>query len=373
MKGIATYFIGFEDIASNEIQKITGQNVSHREGALIFPLKDEKDLAKLSYKAHSLQKVMLLLQEFEYEDEESLNKIDVDFSQYLDGKTFRVNCIHDETAELSGMEIAAKVGEFIVNKTGAKANMDNPDIIFLIYIYNCNAYLCIDYSGIDLSKRDYKIYNHPSSLNGSVAYSLLKTAGWKPGKSLLDPMCGSGIIPIEAGLEYAKRSPHSFIKDKLSFTKLIDFDFNSVDEEILENKKTDSKIYCSDYVLASIRATKNNAKIAEIDKIINPTKCDLEWLETKFDEKSIDIIATHPPSVSRHSNVKELNKVYGELFYQAEYILKDDGKVAIISNSSEEIINAAENNKFTLVEKKEVWQRKHRFEVMVFSKSNQKV
>lgn len=370
MEGIATYFSGFSDIAAKEIENITGQKAKEKTGALVFPVNSLQELATLAYKGQSLHKVMLLLEVIEYEEEESLENLKADVSSWVNEKTFRVNCIHDETAEVSGMEIAAKAGEVIVNKTGAKASMKNPDVIFVIYIYNSVAYLCVDFSGFDLSKRDYKIYNHPSALNGAIGYCFIKTTGWEPGMSIMDPMCGSGIIPIEAAFEYTGKSPRHFQKDRFAFTKFLDFDFEKTDKEAKENKKSENKIYCSDQLLASLRATKNNAKIAEVDRIISPTKCDLEWLETKFDEKSIDVIATHPPSVSKHSNVKELKKVYNELFYQAEYILKDEGVIGVISNTEKEIVEAAQNNKFSLKEKRQVWQRRHEFTVMIFNKNS---
>lgn len=365
---MATYFLGFEDIASKEIEKIIGKKAEPRQGVLAFPVDSLEELATLTYKTQSLHKVMLLLEEIEYDDSQSLENLKAEVSSWVDEKTFRVNCIHDETAELSSMELAAKAGEVIINKTGAKVSMENPDVIFVIYIYNSKAYLCVDFSGFDLSKRDYKIYNHPSALNGAVAYCFLKTTQWEPGMSMSDPMCGSGVIPIEAAFEYANKSPRYFLKDRFAFLKFLDFDFKKIDSEIKENKKVQSAINCSDQLLASLRATKNNAKIAEVGFIINSTKCDLEWLETKFDEKSIDIIATHPPSVAKHSNIKELFKVYDELFYQAEYILKDEGTIGVISNTKKEIIQAAEKNKFRLEHEREIWQRRHKFIVMIFKK-----
>lgn len=375
MKALGICSEGFEKAAAIEINEITGKETVEELGGVSFEAENNEEIAELCYRAQSLHKVMLVLGEFNTDNlEDNLGeKIKkTDFGSWLNG-TFRVNVYHEKELDVSGMDLAAKAGEFIINKTNAKADMENPKVIVLVYIHGQKGYFGIDFAGITLSKRDYKIYNVPSSLNASTAYCLLRMAGWAPGKIVLDPMCGSGIIPIEAGLSYAKKPPHFHIKDKLAFTRFMDFDFSAVDKEAVENDKKigrEAKLHCADHLLAALRATKNNAKIADIDRIISATKIDLEWLETKYDEKFFDFIITHPPSISKYSNVKELEKMYNEFFYQAEYILKDDGIVAVLANSSDGFLKACENNKFQMISENQVWQGKHKFSLMIFKKQN---
>lgn len=375
MKCLGVCAEGFEKAASAEIHEITGKECTEEKAAVKFEADSYKEIAEVTYRTQTLQKVMLVLGEFSFDDITSKLKEEVDradFGDWLKG-TFRVNVYHNEELEMRGMDLAAEAGEYIIDKTNAKARMENPDVIVLVYVINDKCYFGIDFAGINLSKRDYKIYNAPSSLNSATAAGLLKKAGWSPGKVLLDPMCGSGIIPIEAALAYANKPPHFHLKEKLAFTKFMDFDFEKIDKNMYENDKKlgkEANIHCADYVLAALRATKNNAKIADVDRIMNPTKIDLEWLETKYDEKSIDYIVTHPPSPSRHSNTKELKKLYDEFFYQAEYILKDDGVVAVLADSSELFGEAAEKNNFSLDSTEYVWQGQHRFVLMLFRRSS---
>ncbi|MFW5991140.1 MAG: methyltransferase [Candidatus Nanoarchaeia archaeon] len=366
---------GFEEAAKLEVNEITGKPVEGHKACVSFETESYEEIARVCYSTQSLYKVLLMFNEFEYQDLEKELKEHIDkteFGSWFDNRKFRANVFHFEDLDIGGMELAALAGEYVIDKTGAKADMENWDVIFLVFVHKGKCYFGIDFAGLNLSKRDYKIYNNPSSLNAVTAISLLKMAGWTPGKILLDPMCGSGVIPIEAALAYLKKPPHFHLKDKLAFTRFMDFDFSVVDETQAENTKTGGKeanIYCSDHVLAALRATKNNAKIADVDKVISATKCDLEWLETKFDERSIDFIITHPPAVSKHSNLKQLKKVYNELFYQAEYVLKDTGVVGILAESMEELQEAAEKNNFAMESSKNVWQGKHKFYLMLFKKA----
>lgn len=374
MKAIGICSQGFEEEASRELKEFYKKDSTIEDACVLFDIENNSELAKITYQTQSLQKTMVLFDSFNISEdinsdiEKSIEKID--FKDWFKDRTFKADCIH-LNEDVSGMKIAAKVGEFVIKKTDAKVKMNNPNIIVLAYITKNKCYLGIDFAGIDLSKRDYRIHNHPSALNGAVAFNLLMFSGWTPNKSILDPMCGSGVIPIEAALLFSKKSPQFFRKENLAFTRFEKFNFVTIDAEVIDNISKNSKvadINCSDHVLACIRATKNNGKIADIDKIIKPTKNDLEWLETKYGEESIDFIVTHPPSMSKHADEKSVIKTFNELFYQAEFILTENGKIAIICISDALLKESAEKNGFKLIKEKQIMQGKQELTCFLFEK-----
>ena len=57
----------------------------------------------------------------------------------------------------------------------------------------------IDSSGERLHRRGWRTDALEAPLRETLAASLLALAGWQPGQALVDPMCGAGTIPIEAG------------------------------------------------------------------------------------------------------------------------------------------------------------------------------
>ena len=58
--------------------------------------------------------------------------------------------------------------------------------------------LCIDSSGPGLWRRGYRQRTAKAPLRENLAAALLMLTGWTGDRPLLDPMCGSGTIPIEA-------------------------------------------------------------------------------------------------------------------------------------------------------------------------------
>ena len=106
-----------------------------------------------------------------------------------------------------------------------------------------------------------------------------------------------------------------------------------------------------------IKAAEKNAKIAAVNSLINFSRTDIEWLDTKFKEHSIDKIISYPPQISKLIPAKELEKLFKELFYQANYILNPKGRIVLISTEgriNDLLEKAAEMHKFKLLSKKEI-------------------
>ena len=91
--------------------------------------------------------------------------------------------------------------------TGGKrpsVDTSSPDISITIHIHGENVKLFLDLSGESLHRRGYRHEAGPAPLKENVAAAMLIRAGWpdiaKGGGPLLDPMCGSGTIPLEGAL-----------------------------------------------------------------------------------------------------------------------------------------------------------------------------
>ncbi len=65
----------------------------------------------------------------------------------------------------------------------------------------------LDTSGEALFKRGYRREADLAPLRENLAAGLIALSGWTPGTPLLDPLCGSGTIAIEAALIAADRAP----------------------------------------------------------------------------------------------------------------------------------------------------------------------
>ena len=112
---------------------------------------------------------------------------------------------------------AQKVKDAIVDHfrslSGARPSVDlaRPDLRVNVYLDRDQATLSIDLSGDSLHKRGYRIEGGKAPLKENLAAAILIRAGWPAvaaaGGQLIDPMCGSGTLPIEAALMAADFAP----------------------------------------------------------------------------------------------------------------------------------------------------------------------
>ncbi|GMQ96151.1 MAG: bifunctional 23S rRNA (guanine(2069)-N(7))-methyltransferase RlmK/23S rRNA (guanine(2445)-N(2))-methyltransferase RlmL [Gammaproteobacteria bacterium] len=112
---------------------------------------------------------------------------------------------------------AQKVKDAIVDQlrelTGARPSVDRvrPDVRINAHVDRDVATIAIDLSGDSLHRRGYRRQSGPAPLKENVAAAILLLARWPEmaaaGKPLLDPMCGSGTLLIEAALMAADVAP----------------------------------------------------------------------------------------------------------------------------------------------------------------------
>lgn len=373
MNGLAITSKGIENTAAVEIKELIGADSKIEEGCVTFDFNGISELCLLCYKCQSADRIIYLIGDFEFKNffeefEKFINK--TDFNEWTDGhKKFKVECIRLGMHEFNSVDVETKAGQFILKKSkGKKIQVDMKDceLIFFVYISNNKCYFGIDFCGFELYKRGYKIFTHSSSLRSTIAYALIRESGFKKKESMIDPFSRDGVIPIEAAF-YANDFPASYYKkDKFAFLKLkldIDFEkfFLDADKSI---KKKKSSLYSFDHSFKYVDYSRKNAKIAGVDKQINFSRVELEWLDIKFKKESIDRAVTSPLT----SKSADLNKIYNEFFYQCEYILKKKGTIAVISKMPDLLKNYALKHNFKILREKDVWMGEQLLKITVFEK-----
>jgi putative N6-adenine-specific DNA methylase len=380
MKGIVVINRGFESICAEEIKEILGKktNVEEKNGFVLFDFKDFEEIFTMCYKSQSASQVFLLLNQFPLNDSSTaLSKLD--FSGWL-GKKFSIQTIKtgESDEEISSQEIAQDFGAAIAEKTGTNAVYKNADANFVALVASDNkiCYFGVDFSGEDLGRRDYRIFVGNKSLKGNVAYSLIRLAGFDSKKSLFDPFCGSGEIPIEAALLATGFSPRHYAKDKFPFRKLSQFekfDFDSFFEKLDKEAKLETKTHITslDRNFKFVNQSQKNAKIAGIVKKIDFSRLELEWLDTKFKKESVDCFVTIPIQPSNALAPDFVDKIYKEIFFQLEFILAKEGKAvfAVRKGPAVELLKKhAEAKKFKPAEEIAFWVGKEEWAAIDFQK-----
>ncbi|HLD04627.1 MAG TPA: THUMP domain-containing protein [Candidatus Nanoarchaeia archaeon] len=371
MQGLVITDQGLEETAIEELKELIQAEGKTLEPCIVeFSIKKEQDLCLLAYKAQSIRQVMLLLGKAPCKsDLESVEKAakklakEVDWKVWLKkGASFRCNAEHTEETDFNSMDLARVVGGEVFDllkslKLDPKVSLKNPEVILFALKGEKQLCLGMDFAGRDLSKRAYKIYHHSSALKGTIAYAAVRFSGFKPNECLVDPFAGSGIIPIEAALFSSGFSVNHFNKG-LAFQKVNKLKVKDKDFDRWEKVRELMAVQGSDHLLMHIKASQNNAKIAGVDKWAKFSKGDVEWLDTQFKKQSVGHIVTHPPEPSQHSSERDIEKVYREFFYQADFILKKGGNLTVLATKKGLLLRMAEERKFKVEAEREVWSGK---------------
>ena len=174
-------------------------------------------------------------------------------------------------------------------------NTKTPDMRIVGFMDARNFTIYLDTSGEALFKRGWRMETGDAPLRENLAAGLLRTAGWKPGVPLFDPMCGSGTILIEAAQIVAGIPPG--LKREFAFEK-----FHQFDETEWQAIKASAKphplpaepsIFGSDISGDMVVMTRNNLNKAGI-RFEVPLK-QIEAQEIKAPTTQPGVLLTNPP------------------------------------------------------------------------------
>ncbi|MBI4017252.1 MAG: hypothetical protein HY363_06190 [Candidatus Aenigmarchaeota archaeon] len=348
IKCLAVVHQGTEDTTQKELVELGAADISVLEGAVLFSEQDLKTLCSIAYQIRSATKIIWIL----CSGKNILEEISKTELSIVKERTFAVESEITEVGE-------AEIAEQIIEKTKNKVSLTTPDVLFYAGRFSQTIFFGVDLTGIDLGKRDYRIFLGPSNIKGTLAYSLLKTSGWNETKTLLDPFCQSGTVVIEAALASLQKPTAFHQKKNLAFVKLMEENiFSAVDNKIIPEKKL--LIYAFDPHFKHISATQKNAKIAEVNKCLQYSRQDIDWLDIKVEPDSIDCIVTCLPAE------RDLKK--GDipaLFLRSKKIMKKNGTITLLAKTKQqEILDAGKD--YTLKEHRTVWQGQSALSIMMF-------
>ena len=236
-------------------------------------------------------------------------------------KTFSVDSVVYSEEFRNSRFVTYKVKDAIVDwfreKLGTRPNISvsNPDIRLNIHIAEDKATLSLDSSGESLHRRGYRQEQVEAPLNEVLAAGMILMTGWKGECDLIDPMCGSGTIAIEAALIARNISPGVFRKE-FAFEKWNDFDqelFDRIYNDDSQEREFEHHIYGYDIDMKAVNTAALNVRAAGMTKDITIAQKDFKDFEQPA-EKSI--IVMNPPYGERIStpNLLGTYKMIGERF-----------------------------------------------------------
>jgi putative N6-adenine-specific DNA methylase len=170
-----------------------------------------------------------------------------------------------------------------------------PDMRIVGFLDDRNFTVYLDTSGEALFKRGWRDETGDAPLRENLAAGLLRVSGWKPGKTLFDPMCGSGTILAEAAQMVAGIPPGA--RRSFAFERFHDFqaaDWQAIKGSVKPNPlPTEPTIFGSDISGDMVAMTRSNLAKAGIQFEV-PLK-QIEAQEVKAPSETPGILLTNPP------------------------------------------------------------------------------
>ena len=223
-------------------------------------------------------------------------------------------------------------GEVAANKAEANAQ------VFVVRIVNDECEISADSSGELLHRRGYRQEVAKAPLRETLAAAMILASGWRAGESLIDPMCGSGTIPIEAAM-IARRIPPG-LRRQFQFMRWPSFDA-SLWKELVSGSESEIRnvtgtIRGADRDAGAVIAATHNAERAGVASDIELATQPLsESLEAFEDVEGQGWILTNPPYGIRVGETGDLRNLYARLGAVAKEkkswrvgVLTDDPRLA---------------------------------------------
>ena len=305
---IAKTFQGLENVLAKELTDLGANNI--QTGRRMVSFTGDKELM---YRANfALRTAIRILKPIKHFKAESADQVydavkAIDWNQYLNNETsFAVDSVVFSQEFRHSKFVAYKVKDAIVDyfreKTGSRPNISvtHPDLQLNIHIAENDCTLSLDSSGESLHRRGYRQEAVEAPLNEVLAAGMILMTGWDGECDLIDPMCGSGTIAIEAALIARGIAPGVFRKE-YAFEKWPDFDkemFDRIYNDESQEREFTHKIYGYDINRNAVDIATRNVKAAGLSKEIEIAQQDFHKF-TQPAEKSI--IITNPPYGERIS------------------------------------------------------------------------
>lgn len=219
LRFFATAPKGMEGLLANELRQLEAADVQPGRAGVGF----EGDLGcayRICLWSRIANRVLMPITTFPASSPEALydGVLAIDWTRHLasDG-TLAVYFSTVQSAISHSRFGAQKVKDAICDQlrheTGQRPSVDRvqPDLSVNVFLHRDQATVNIDLSGESLHRRGYRLEGVSAPLKENLAAAILVRAGWpdlaQAGRALVDPMCGSGTLSIEAAMIAADIAP----------------------------------------------------------------------------------------------------------------------------------------------------------------------
>jgi len=155
---------------------------------------------------------------------------------------------------------------------------DRRGVVINVYWKHDHCWLYLNTSGDRLSNRGYRRIPHKAPMVETLAAAVLLASGYDGAAPLVNPMCGSGTLAIEAALIAAGRAP-GLLRSNYGLMHVRGFDAEAWNEvrraaARARTRRPPARIIATDIDAKAVAAARANAKTAGVDHLIEFGVCD---------------------------------------------------------------------------------------------------
>ncbi len=220
LRFVATCGAGLENLVREEVVSFGGREVTSTPGAVHWQAPTLESAYRACLWSRFASRILFQLARFEAPDPDALYREvgKIDWSDHFSARTtfavyttlVRSGLSHSHYASL---RIKDAIVDQFRSRTGKRPDIDvrRPGIRINLHVDGTAATLALDLSGDSLHRRGYRAGAGTAPLKESLAAAIVHLAGigpeLEPDTAILDPMCGSGTLLIEAALILGDSAP----------------------------------------------------------------------------------------------------------------------------------------------------------------------
>lgn len=277
-KFVAKTYAGLEEILLEELEQLGAENCKLSTRAVLFE-GDMDTMYRANYFCRYALRILWQVGEFRFRDNkqfyEEIYRYPAEKVLKSDG-TLAFSVTMKDAIFATPLFAAQLAKDAVCDRFREKyderpsVRKENPDVQFHIHIMGDRATLFLDSSGEPLYRRGYRVASHPAQISEVIAAAMVKLSGWQHDCDLIDPMCGSGTILIEAALA-ALNVPAGFFRRSFGFYRWKTFDqkrWEQIQDEADIRDDVPVNFYGSDISGRFIGMAKDNIREARLTDFI---------------------------------------------------------------------------------------------------------
>lgn len=287
---LAKTLAGLEPVLADELLALGATGIRPLKRAVAFN-GDYRLLYRANYELRTALRILLPIHSFSAHNERAFYEAvrQINWAKHMNvGDTLAVDAVAQGEVFRHSQYLGLLTKDAIVDQFRDRYNRRpnvstiGPSLRINVHVQGAHADISLDASGDSLHRRNYRRDTVEAPLNEVLAAGMVLLSGWNGQGSFVDPMCGSGTLPIEAAM-LATNTPPQIKRESFGFFKWPDFDQklwkqvkNEADAKI---QPFEFQILAADKDPRARNATSLNLMSAGLENVVRVEKMPFE----KFD------------------------------------------------------------------------------------------